>query len=231
MSFGTKNVVVEERKSLGIAYGILKLKWMDFNFRKAMSSDKKQLEIFVEDDNPVGDDGYEYEGFFGKRKALNRTGKVSASIYIDLANDAENIDSLMKSFASLADKTNCREELDKVEADNFEDYVAKAFKVIGGKYAYFSVKAEEYINKNTGKSGLNRSFKSWGRNAPLTIFPVEGSEVVVTGNTQTITTEDGKTYTWDKNNEYDFKPVAVPDEDPVANAPTADGKPTNDLPF
>ena len=61
MNFGTKSVNVEERKSLGISYGILKLKLMDFAFKKAQTSDKKQLEFFVEDDIPVGEDGYEYE--------------------------------------------------------------------------------------------------------------------------------------------------------------------------
>ena len=66
MNFGTKSINVEERKSLGISYGILKLKIMDFNLKTAQSG-KKMLEFMVEDDNPVGEDGYEYEGVFGKR--------------------------------------------------------------------------------------------------------------------------------------------------------------------
>ena len=37
MSFGTKSVVVEERKSLGISYGILKLALVDFNLKTAAS--------------------------------------------------------------------------------------------------------------------------------------------------------------------------------------------------
>ena len=128
MSFGTKNVQVEERKSLGISYGILKLKLMDFAFKTAQSG-KKQLEFFVEDDTPVGEDGYEYEGVFGKRKAVNRSGRVGASIYFDIVNDTANIDIILKSLASLADKIGCRAELDAVEANDFEDYLKKALKV------------------------------------------------------------------------------------------------------
>ena len=227
MSFGTKNVQVEERKSLGIAYGILKLKLMDFAFKTAQSG-KKQLEFFVEDDTPVGEDGYTYTGVFGERKAQNRSGRVAASIYFDIENDSATTDVILKSLASLADKTGCREQLDIVEADSFEDYLKKALKVIGNKYAYFMVKAEEYISNTTGKVGINRSFKTWGKESPWIIFAVEGSEVVVTGGIHTLTDANGKVVTWDKNNVYDYKPVVKPDAE-VQQEIVSD--PTNNLPF
>lgn len=230
MSYGTKDVQVEERKSLGIAFGILKLKIMDFNLKKATSSDKKMLEFFLEDDQPVKDDGYEYEGVFGKRKAQFRQGKAAASIYIDIEKDTAATDLILKSLASLADKTGTRAALDAVEANDFLDYLTKAIKAVGNQYAYFVVKAEEYINKTTGKVGINRTLKSWGKDAPLIIFPVEGSTVVKDGNTQTITTADGKTYTWDKSNTYDYKPVAKPDAETLNTQSTAPDV-TSDLPF
>lgn len=228
--YGTKNVTVEEKKSLGISYGILKLKIMDFNLKKATSSDKKMLEFLVEDDNPVGEDGYEYEGVFGKRKAQNRQGRVAASIYIDIDKDTAATNIVLKSLASLAEKTNSRTELDAVSGNDFLEYLTKAIKTVGNKYVYLVVKAEEYINKTTGKVGINRTLKSWGKDAPLIIFPVEGSIVVKNGNTQTITTADGKTYTWDKSNTYDYKPVATPDAE-VLNSQVPEAKPTDDLPF
>ena len=228
MSFGTKNVQVEERKSLGISYGILKLKLMDFAFKTAQSG-KKQLEFFVEDDTPVGEDGYEYEGVFGKRKAVNRSGRVGASIYFDIVNDTANIDIILKSLASLADKIGCRAELDAVEANDFEDYLKKALKVVGNKYAYFAVKAEEYIS-STGKTGINRTFKTWGKDSPWIIFSVDGSTVVKEGNKQILTSADGKTFTWDKDNQYDYKPFVKPDAEIQQEIASKDA-PADDLPF
>lgn len=227
MNFGTKNVVNEERKSLGISYGILKLKIMDFNL-KAAQSGKKMLEFMVEDDTPVGEDGYEYEGVFGKRKAQNKSGRISATIYFDPAIDTATTDSLLKSFATIADKTNCRAELDVVEADNLEDYLKKAVKVIGNKYAYFAVKAEEYISQSSGKVGINRSFKTWGKESPMIVFAVEGSEVTKDGNVHKLTAKDGKEFTWDKANIYDYKPVVKPDAE-IQEEIVSD--PTNNLPF
>ena len=234
MSFGTKNVVVEEKKSLGISYGILKLKLMDFAFKASTKSpEKKQLEFFVEDDTPVGEDGYEYEGVFGKRKAQNKSGRIAATIYFDPSNDTATTGTLLKSLATLADKTNCRAELDAVETDTFEDYLKKAFKVVGNKYAYFAIRAEEYISQSSGKVGINRSFKTWGKESPWIIFPVDGSTVTKEGNKQTLTSADGKTFTWDKDNQYDYKPFVKPDADPlpidVSGTSTAPN--LNELPF
>lgn len=228
MSFGTKNVTVEERKSLGISYGILKLKIMDFNL-KAAQSGKKMLEFLVEDDNPVGEDGYEYEGVFGKRKAVNKSGRIGASIYIDVDNDANNTDLILKGLAVLADKTDCRAELDAVEGNDFLDYMTKAVKVVGNKYVYFVVRAEEYVS-SAGKTGINRTLKTWGKESPWIIFPVEGSTVVKDGNKQILTSTDGKTFTWDKDNQYDYKPFVKPDEDIQADI-TANSDSKSDLPF
>jgi hypothetical protein len=229
MSFGTKNVVVEERKSLGIAYGILKLKIMDFNL-KAAQSGKKMLEFMVEDDTPVGEDGYEYEGVFGKRKAVNRSGMVGASIYIDVDNDTNNTDLILKGLAVLADRTGCRAELDAVEGNDFLDYMKKAVKVIGNKYVYFVVRAEEYVSQSSGKVGINRTLKTWGKESPWIIFPVEGSTVVKEGNKQILTSADGKTFTWDKDNQYDYKPFVKPDEEIQANI-AANAGTDDSLPF
>ena len=211
MNFGTKSINVEERKSLGISYGILKLKLMDFAFKTAQSG-KKQLEFFVEDDTPVGEDGYEYEGVLGKRKAVNKSGRIGASIYIDVDNDTNNTDLILKGLAVLADKTGCRAELDAVEGNDFLDYMTKAVKVVGNKYVYFAVRAEEYVS-SAGKTGINRTLKTWGKESPWIIFPVDGSTVVKDGNKQILTSADGKTFTWDKDNQYDYKPFVKPDED------------------
>ena len=201
---------------------------MDFAFKTAQSG-KKQLEFFVEDDTPVGEDGYEYEGVFGKRKAVNRSGRVGASIYFDIVNDTANIDIILKSLASLADKIGCRAELDAVEANDFEDYLKKALKVVGNKYAYFAVKAEEYIS-STGKTGINRTFKTWGKDSPWIIFAVDGSTVVKEGNKQILTSTDGKTFTWDKDNQYDYKPFVKPDADIQADI-AGNSEPSSELPF
>lgn len=231
MSFGTKNVVVEERKSLGIAYGILKLKLVDFTLTpSANGSGNHSLQFIVEDDIPVGEDGYENEGIiYGKRKASNKSGRVQFEVPFNITEDAIKIGSLQDSLADLGNKTGCREELDAIVADTLEDYLKKVLKVIGNKYAYFVVKADEYINKNTGKAGIRRTFKSWKRDANLIIF-AEDSTVIKEGDTQTITSKDGKTYTWDKNNQYDYKPFVKPDAE-IQEGIAGNSEPSSELPF
>ena len=233
MNFGTKSVNVEERKSLGISYGILKLKLMDFAFKKAQTSDKKQLEFFVEDDIPVGEDGYEYEGVFGKRKALNKSGRVGATIYFDTNNETE-VNAFVNNFiVVLADKLDCRNELAALDEENFnslEDYLKKVMKVIGNKYIYLPTKAEEYVSQSTGKTGINRTFKYWGKDKPLIAFPVEGSVVTKDGNTQKIVTKEGKEFIWDKSNQYDYKPFVKPDAE-IQEGIAGNSEPSSELPF
>lgn len=232
MNFGTKSINVEERKSLGISYGILKLKLMDFAFKTAQSG-KKQLEFFVEDDIPVGEDGYEYEGVFGKRKALNKSGRVGATIYFDTNNETE-VNAFVGNFiVVLADKLDCRNELSALDEENFnslEDYLKKVMKVIGNKYIYLPTKAEEYVSQSTGKTGINRTFKYWGKDKPLIAFPVEGSVVTKDGNKQILTSADGKTFTWDKDNQYDYKPFVKPDAE-IQEGIAGNSEPGSDLPF
>jgi hypothetical protein len=168
------------------------------------------LEFLVEDDTSVGEDGYEYEGVLGKRKAANKSGRIGASIYIDVDNDTNNTDLILKGLAVLADKTGCRAELDAIEGNDFLDYMTKAVKVIGNKYVYFAVKAEEYVS-SAGKTGINRTLKTWGKESPWIIFPMDGSTVTKDGNKQILTSTDGKTFTWDKDNQYDYKPFVKPD--------------------
>lgn len=178
----------------------------------------------------VGEDGYEYEGVFGKRKAVNKSGRIGANIYIDVDNDTNNTDLILKGLAVLADRTGCRAELDAVEGNDFLDYMKKAVKVIGNKYVYFVVRAEEYVSQSSGKVGINRTLKTWGKESPWIIFPVEGSTVVKEGNKQILTSADGKTFIWDKDNQYDYKPFVTPDEDIQADIAANAG--TNDsLPF
>ena len=232
MNFETKNVIIEERKSLGIAYGILKLKLMDFVVKTAQSG-KKQFIFLVEDDNPVGEDGFEYEGVLGKRKAVNKSGRVDATIYMDTAN-VTDVNKFVTNFVVvLANKINCRAELaalDEINFNSLEDYLKAAMKVIGNKYVYLPIKAEEYVYN--GKVGINRSFKYWGKDKPLTVFPAE-STVIKEGNVWKLTTPEGVEYIWDKNSPYDYKVAAIPDADQlptdVSGGTTAPA--LNDLPF
>lgn len=211
MSFGTKNVTVEERKSLGISYGILKLKLVDFTLTPSSNgSGNHSLQFIVEEDAPVGDDGYEYEGLiYGKRKAQNKSGRIQFEVPFNITSDEVKLKSLQDSLADFGNKTGCREELDAITADTLEDYLKKILKTLNNKYVYFVIKAEEYIN-NSGKVSLKRTFKAWKKDANLIIFSAD-SVVTKEGNKQTLTSPDGKTFTWDKDNQYDYKPFVKPD--------------------
>lgn len=105
-----------------------------------------------------------------------------------------------------------------------------AVKLLSNKYAYFIVKAEEYLGKEN-KVGLNRSFKAWKRDAGLIIFSAD-STVTVDKNIHKIVSPEGRDYTWDKSNAYDYKPIATPDADPNTGITTAPTNAINDpLPF
>lgn len=235
MKFNTKDVVVPGTGvSKAISYGILKLKLMDLVLTPSTNgSGNTKLQFLVEDDNPV-EEGYEYEGVLGKKTAQNKSGRIQYEVPFKLEEDEIKRNSLLATFADLANKTNCREEFDALgdkDYQTFESYLKDAVKMLSNKYAYFVVKAEEYLGKEN-KVGLNRSFKAWKRDAGLIIFSAD-STVTVTGNIHKIVSPEGREYTWDKSNTYDYKPIATPDKDPATGitiAPPA-GSPANDLPF
>lgn len=235
MKFNTKDVIVPGTGvSKAISYGILKLKLMDIVLTpSANGSGNTKLQFLVEDDNPV-EEGYEYEGvLFGKRTAKNKSGRIQYEVPFKLEEDNTKINSLLATFADLANKTNCREEFDALgdkDYQKFEDYLKDAVKVLSNKYAYFVVKAEEYLGKEN-KVGLNRSFKAWKRDAGLIIFSAD-STVTVDKNIHKIVSPEGRDYTWDKSNAYDYKPIATPDADPNTGITTAPTNAINDsLPF
>lgn len=235
MKFNTKDVVVPGAGvSKAISYGILKLKLMDLVLTpSANGSGNTKLQFLVEDDNPV-EEGYEYEGvLFGKKTAQNKTGRIQYEVPFKLEEDEIKRNSLLATLADLANKINCREEFDALgdkDYQTFESYLKDAIKVVGNKYAYFVVKAEEYLGKEN-KVGLNRSFKAWKRDAGLIIFSAD-STVTVTGNIHKIVSPEGREYTWDKSNMYDYKPIATPDKDPATGITTAATNAINDpLPF
>jgi hypothetical protein len=223
--FGTKEINVEERKSLGIGVGILKLAIMDYNL-KTSSTGKKLLEFIVEDDTPVGADGYEQEGtLYGKVKSTNKSGRAAVTIYFDVT-DAATIGTIQRSFATIADKVGVRPQLDAITASSLEEFLNKAIPVIKGKYAWFMLAGEEYVSA-AGNKGISRMFKTFGKEDTkiMIVRPVEGSVFEGDYNKQTLTTE-GKSLTWERTNPYDYKPLATPDAEPVDTSNT-----TNPLPF
>jgi hypothetical protein len=228
---GSKNVKVDEYKSLGIGFGILKLKVMDYALLESTKTGKKRLEFFVEDDNPVGEGGYEYEGALGKHVAANKQGRVGVSIYFDTVNDVAKINEVVRDLTVIADKIGKRAELDAVEENTIEAYLFKAVKIIQGNYVYFVVKAEERLNAD-GKKIVIRTLKSWGKgdSSVIIVKPVEGSELTVEGNVHTLVT-DKKTITWDKSKSYDFKLLDKPDAEPAEDTGKYTSLANDDLPF
>ena len=133
MKFNTKDVSVPGTGvSKSISYGILKLKLMDIVLTpSANGSGNTKLQFLVEDDTPV-EEGYEYEGVFGKRTAQNKSGRIQYEVPFKLEEDNAKINSLLATFADLANKTNCREELDALgdKDQKFEDYLKDPLKYI-----------------------------------------------------------------------------------------------------
>jgi hypothetical protein len=245
MNFGTKEVVVSSGVSKGISYGIQKVKILDYQLFKApWDPALGQVRFILGDDTEVKE-GYDYEGeLFGKQTATCRIATVDFTPYFnsatgDIQRTTNTIDNLLGiGFATIANNVGVREDVDKVFASSLEDYLKQVIKLIAGKSFWTSIAAKEYVNKGTGKVGLNREMK-WFRNynqdsqeftytAPV-VKPVEGFELSVTGDIQTLT-NGNSTVTWDKSRTGDYKPVDQPAPTPV-EAPISQGGVSNDLPF
>lgn len=246
---GTKNVEVKESNGgKGIGYGIGQYKIMDFTIFTSERTGKIKIDFLIEDNNPV-EDGYEYEGVFGKVKAANKTAKVAFEGPFIAASGAQCLgswvdptydklhDKMGKDFAVLAEATDTREAMDAISANSVLDFLTKAISVIKGKYFYGIITAEEQLSQDGEKVYLNRTFKNYANkdkatgmfDAVMIVKPVEGSEVTNEGQVQVLT-NDNKTIKFDPNNTWDFKPLAKPDADPVTGT-TGKPNPTDDLPF
>jgi hypothetical protein len=243
----TKEVVIEEKGNggKGFSYGIAKMKITDYVIIQSQSG-KIKVDFFIETDDEV-EDGYEYEGTFGKHVAKGKTARIAMESPL-MCNDGKErmnnwaeptnpkfVDKVLKDFAVIANAVGVREQVDAIQASLISDFIGKAVAIVKDKYFYPVIKAEEQLSQDGQKTYLHRTFKSYVqkdgdivKSANMIAQPVEGSELTLDGKVQVLL-NNGKEIRFDPDNVWDYKPLAKPDTNPsISNpAPTVG----SELPF
>lgn len=199
--FDSTNVDTAD-KSFGpnkyISYGEQNLKINKLEIKVA-STGSKQV-IFHMEGRPITDPAF--EGVDGAKGAV---GKVS-TMYMKPDKEGD----LTAIFAKISDALGVRAELNAIKATSLEDYVAKAEKVITGKFANFCIATEQYLNsENKVRNSLR--------------FP-KYDYVEAVGKTPS-------RIKFDKANSYHFKEAVVPDTIGTSQSKTAVAQAEDDLPF
>ncbi len=193
-NFSTKNVVVEEEKksvSKFLSYGVQEAAIIGYELKTAQSG--KQQVILLMESPKVQDAGFEPDP---SAKFGGKVGRVQATIYFG-PEDKARVDEFIQFVAIIAKKLGVTEKVDAIESSNLEDYLNKLMPLIRGKYAWWGIAAEEYINKDN-QVRYSLKFRRYGFMASLDEMKANPEHIKP----------------FDKTSPYDYKAVAVPSADP-----------------
>lgn len=181
--FSTKNVKSSRRTSPYLSYGSKQeLKITDILIQK-FANNRALRVAFRMESRPVEDDK-----FVPVDGAEGQVGTVIARSYI--AKDSDQTDFVKNVVLSIAIAAGVRNELDKVEADNFEEYIEKIKPILCGKFCRWFIAAKEYMSAD-GKNRVKYNLR-----LPRFGF-VESLE------------SQSKMAEFDKENKYHYAPLAT----------------------
>lgn len=194
--FGTKDIEPQEEGGSGISkyvsYGIRKVRINYFEIRTA-STGSQQVVLNVE--TPTIDDGE----FIPDENSMigGQIGRVEFTIYMNPSSPSFNdiVTSFNTDIDILSTKLGIQDKVKSIEADNLEDYVEQLNDVMGeSNFFYLAITAREYINAE-GEKRFTLGKRRWGFAASIE----EGEK---------------KLRPFDKNDQYDYKPVeAIPSKE------------------
>lgn len=170
----------------------------------------KKMVLFNVETQKVQDEGFEphEDAKFG-----GQIGRVKASIYFEEKGNSKAKEEFIEKIATIAQKLNVRDKIDEIKASSTEDYVNKVCAIFSGKYLWLTVTGEEYLNMNN-EVRTSLGLRRFGFAASL---------------------EEGESHLkpFDIDNPYDYKKVAVPDQDVPAtdSGSPAEEEDDDDLPF
>ena len=205
--FSTRGVDTVERGSISqfINPGVQVLTITGLD-EKVASTGKKQFSFNVETPKveEVGFEAHEDSKIGGK------IGRVGFTIYMDDTNESQ-VEELIKNVGIIADKLGVRDQVDAIEAASSENYLKAVLPLFRGKFAWWAVTGEEYLNKEE-KVRTSLGLRRFGFIASM---------------------EEGETHLrpFDKENQYDYKHIAVPDENPKEEVSSDDFEAANELPW
>jgi len=223
MGFGTKDAVIPEGSGKvykGINGGAHVVAIMDIEVFIAASG-SKIVNLLVEDNNPV-EEGYEYEGLLGKHTATHNYASLAMGSWFKEVDDSVKV-AISKDFASIANATGTRAQVDLISADTIDEYLQKILPMLKGKYFCTIVQEREYLSD--GKVKTTKNIKAMKADDTYITLAKPYPEYKVENNVIT-----NGSWTMDFNPLYDIKKVAKPDSE---TPPPNDAPPPslNDLPF
>jgi hypothetical protein len=209
---------LDQAKELNfIGYGIHEAALSAVEVRTAKSSPSKQVILYVEGRKETDPD-------FKPADNSAWGGKVGKATFGSYLKTEEQENEFLDKIALLATRCGKKTEIDAINADNLEDYMAQVLKHLKGIFGYWKLCGEEYQKADGGTGTFNTVarysfFKSMDQ--------VDQVEADAKGVISKITvTDDSSTMTFDKANKYDFKPLVASaeaddeDEDAVADSGT-----------
>lgn len=208
--FSTRNNNSKRRISAFLTYGSHQpLKINDFEVRN-FGGTSTRINFKMEGE-PI-----KAEGFSPVDGAEGQVGTVIARSYIKTERDQQQFVSEVVVPIALA--LGVIGEVDRVEANTFEEYLDKVKPIITGKFANWLVGAREYLSSD----GQNRV----KYNLQLPRY----------GFVEAIGKEESRMAKFDKGNKYHYQPVAKPEEAPAEKEVTSfkaqeDEDSPADLPF
>lgn len=209
MSFSTKGVNTEEKRGVSqfLSYGLNMAALTGFEARGSRTG-KKMINLNFEGPK-ITEEGFQAHQ---DAKMGGKIGRVQFTIYVD-ENNADQVKEIVTRVGIIADKLGVREKVDAVEAADLESYFKAVLPILRGKYAWWAITAEEYVNAEQ-KVRYNLGLRRFGFIASME----EG---------------EGHLNPFDKSNPYDYKAVAAPSKDPDVDPVTeAFGpEPENELPW
>ena len=143
--FTTKGLNTEKKLSKYISYGNHLLRINSIEIKTAQSG-SKQLIFHMESPE------IKAQGFVPEEGYKGQVGKIAfPGSYLKMDNQTA-VKEFNTAVGVIADTLGVRKELDNINAESFDEYVAAIEPLITNKYAWWAVAGEEYI-KSDGKIG------------------------------------------------------------------------------
>ena len=193
MSFSTKGMVVADGVGISkyLSYGINEAAIVGFELRTAKSG--KQQVILNMESPRVKEAGFEPDP---ASKFGGKVGRVVFTIYF--ADGDEAMKEFLGKIAIIAKKFGVSEAVDSISAGNLNEYMTKVLPLIGNKFAYWAITAEEYQKKDSDKVGYTLGLRRYGFIATKEEMDVNPSHLKP----------------FDKSDRNDYKALALPSPDP-----------------
>lgn len=153
---GTRGVTAKDTRKMSpyLQYGVQNLRINAIEVKTAKTGSKQC--IFSMESRPVT-----VEGFEGVDGAQGQVGKVNFPQFWLKPDNADAMSSFFEQVALIGDKLGVRAQIDAVDYQDFDSYIAAITPIIKNRYAWWKLVVEEY--EREGKDpGKKLAIPRWG---------------------------------------------------------------------